>query len=429
MRRLGILFFIGLLFAACSEDSETYNEDTPSRRTILVYMAAENNLAGYYYDKDDINEMLEASKTIGNDCRLIVYHDGPGTTPPYICRLRGGELIDSVSLQESISADPAVLERILRYTRNKYPSTSYGLVLWGHASGWIIDNRIDYNVSSRRAYGGDTGNGSADKEGNYWMNIPDMANAIANAMGTDRLTFIAADCCNMGGIEVAYELRNVTDYFIASPAEIPGEGAPYNTVIHDLFSTSPEFYRSYIDHYYDYYLQVYIELAKSRSAYSHLSGYSLPLVAVRTSALDELATVTAKLLGTIPEKIKPDGDIDLDGVTCYGYTNSYNQGVVFNYDMYQTLKENTDIEDFNLWVPYFRNAVPYSRYSAKWLSQFSYLTSLMQKNTVDAEQCGSLAMFFPHTQYSNTIPNFNKSIHKLQWASAVKWADFGWPSE
>ncbi len=429
MRRLGFFILVVIFFTACSEDSETYNEDTPSRRTILVYMAAENNLAGDAFDKDDINEMCEASKNIGNDCRLIVYHDGPGATPPYICRLKGGELIDSVSLQESLTADPAVLERIIRYTCNKYPATSYGLVLWGHSSGWIIDDRTCDNKNSRRAYGGDTGNGSSSSAGNYWMNIPDMANAIANAMDNQTLAFIVADCCNMGSIEVAYELRKVTEYLIASPAEIPGAGAPYNLVIADLFSTSPDFYRFFIDHYYEYYLQLYPELVKSQPSYSYLSGYSLPLVAVRTSALDDLATITAKLLATIPEKIKPDGELALEGITCYGYTKSYSQGDAFNYDMYQTLKENIDIDEFNLWVPYFRNAVPYCRYSAKWLSEFSSLTNLMQKNTVDANKCASLAMFFPHTQYSNTIPNFNKSIHEYQWASAVQWSNFGWPSE
>lgn len=31
----------------------------------------------------------------------------------------------------------------------------------------------------------------------------------------------------MGGIEVAYELRNKTDYMIASPAEVISNGFPY----------------------------------------------------------------------------------------------------------------------------------------------------------------------------------------------------------
>ncbi len=422
MRTTILSLLVLLLFAACNEDSETYNEDTPARRTVLVYMAAENNLSSYGFDTYDFQEMREASKTLGSDCRLIVYYDGPGASLPYICRLRDGEVIDSVSLQESITADPATLERIIRYTRNKYSATTYGLVLWGHASGWIIDDRTVTSANARRAYGGDTGSGSSSTAGNYWMNIPDMAEAITSAMESDHLTFILADCCNMGSIEIAYELRELTDYLIASPAEIPGIGAPYDIVIPDLFSTSPEFYRAVIDHYYNYYEDFYKKVGSD----SYVNGFSVPLAAVRTSALDDLATATNELLSTIPDILQPEGALDLTGITCYGYSEGFGPRVFFNYDMYQVLKQNTDAAAFALWQPYYDAAVTYRRYSARWETMFPRLYGVMLNNTTDATKCGSLAMFFPHLLYSNTTPNFNQSIHQFQWSTAINWPSFGW---
>ena len=143
--------------------------------------------------------------------KLIVYIDRAESTPPFFARIKDGKFVDSVSVNESITADPAVLEHALQYMRTNYPAKSYGLVLWGHASGWLVSNdSIVYSKS--RAYGGDTGSGSSGGTGKYWMNIPSMARAIANGMGDTPLKFIFGDCCSFGCVEVAYELRKVTDY-------------------------------------------------------------------------------------------------------------------------------------------------------------------------------------------------------------------------
>ena len=48
-----------------------------------------------------------------------------------------------------------------------------------------------------------------------------------------------------------------------------------------------------------------------------LEGYSVPLSAIRTSALEELAQATANLLSTIPEKLSPEGELNLEDVTFY----------------------------------------------------------------------------------------------------------------
>jgi hypothetical protein len=227
MKKYVLLLVSSLLLVACSGDDD--NEPAPKpadTRTILVYMAAENNLDAYA--EYDIAEMKEGSKTLSDDDRLIIYYDNASTDKPYLARVKDGLLIDKVEMEESIAADPALLEKTLRTVREKYPATSYGLVLWGHASGWLISNdTLQYNQT--RGYGYTKNN-----QNKYWMNIPSMARAITNAMGNDRLRFVFADCCNMGCVEVAYELRHVTDWFIASPAEIPEDGAPYNTILANL---------------------------------------------------------------------------------------------------------------------------------------------------------------------------------------------------
>ena len=184
---IAICLLAGL--TSCHHDDDDEPVDNRDRRTVLVYIAAENNLSTYA--NSDLDEMKEGSKKLADDQNLIVYVDEAGSlTTPYIARVKG----------------------IIQYTREKYPAKSYGLMLWGHASGWLVSNKDSISPSYSRdskipqkAYGGSSGDNSSTTR--YWMNIAPMAKAIANGMGNTPLKFIFGDCCNFGCTEVAYELR------------------------------------------------------------------------------------------------------------------------------------------------------------------------------------------------------------------------------
>ena len=152
--------------------------------------------------------------------------------------------------------------------------------------GWLI--RSDSIVYAKtRAYGYDEST-SPDT----YMNFPSMARAIKNGMNGSKLSYIFGDCCEIGCVEVAYELRNVADYLIASPAEIPGEGAYYEDLT-DLFDTSSSFYQKIIDKYWDFYFNAFVGSSRYYiNVAGDLAGYSVPLVAIKTSELENLATAT-----------------------------------------------------------------------------------------------------------------------------------------
>lgn len=57
------------------------------------------------------------------------------------------------------------------------------------------------------------------------MNIPDFHDVLLSSFPRP-LKFILFDSCSMQAVEVAYELRDCAEYFIGSPTEIPGPGAP-----------------------------------------------------------------------------------------------------------------------------------------------------------------------------------------------------------
>lgn len=408
------------LLSACHHDDDPSEDEMEAERTVLVYVAAENNLSSFA--DDDLEEMMEGSKQLNNRQQLVVYVDKAGTNPPFLARIQNGLYVDSVSMEESLTSDPAVLEKVMTQTKQKYPAKSYGLVLWGHASGWLIsEDSIAYAKS--RAYGGDTGTGSSSGSGKTWMNIPSMARAIKNAMGDNKLKFIFADCCNLASIEVAYELRNQTEYFIGSPAEIPDNGAPYDLLIPDMFKTSEDFGKLMIDDYYQYYVKEYQDNPRVfyNQNYGDLDGYSVPLSVIKSSELSELASATAQILSTISDKLTPDGLLDLVNITYYGY-----YGNRFAYDMMHVLRHNASDTDFSTWKTSYDKAVPYSRYSKRWLTVYRQIYTAMDSFGDSEDICCSVSMFFPQQIYRSTYPCWNETIKQYQWNSVIQWERYGW---
>ncbi len=423
-----ILIAICLLsgLTSCHHDDDT-PEDNTARRTVLVYMAAENNLSRFA--TEDLEEMKTGSLKLAEDQNLVIYVDKAGSlTTPYIVRAKNGEMVDTIFMKEALSADPTTLQDVIQYTREHFPAKSYGLLLWGHASGWLVSTKDSISrtrgssILEPKAYGGATGNNSSSSSGNYWMNIVPMAKAIQNGMGSDHLSFIFGDCCSFGCLEVAYELRNVTDYVIGSPAEVPDMGAPFDLIVPDMFIETDNFYAKIIDHYFDYYLDIF----KNNPQYYNkkvgdLAGYSVPLAVVKTSGLDNLAYATSTLLGTIAEKVSTSGSLDLDKVMYYAISQKK-----YSYDMYHVFKKNTSAADFDTWKAAFLQAVPYRLFSMKWMTEISSLRNEMENFDATKDDCGVVSMFFPSTYYNGTNPNWNKAIQQYQWNNVIHWEQYGW---
>ena len=83
MKQIQILLcLLAICFAACnSDDTPTPEPPVPggkSERTILVYMAAHNNLSSY--SDQDIYEMKEGSKSLKDNQNLMIFVDDKSST-------------------------------------------------------------------------------------------------------------------------------------------------------------------------------------------------------------------------------------------------------------------------------------------------------------------------------------------------------------
>ena len=423
-----ILFFISLLlFSACDKNEDPSPTPTPeptqAERTVLIYLSGENNLTqdsqypGESYMDFDMEEILEGSYKLNNNQHLICFIDSVGKdNKPYFIEVANGKAKEVYRYESDFYAsDPAKFREVLQYTIDNYPAKEYGLVLWGHASGWIVHNDSVPNVLKARevtrGFGKDEGwdtNGSSK-----WMNITQMAQALETI---PKLKFIFADCCNFMCAEVGYELRNCAEYLIGSPAEIPGEGAPYHLMIEKLFSTSPSFYNDICNCYYDYFIEAYTD-----PDYRDwdLAGYSVPLSTFRLDQMENLADATKQLMKTFMPQYPEQ--LDLTNLPYY----FFNDRRVL-YDMKTVFKKYAPESDYNKWLKVFNTAVPYQAYSLKWMSIFSTIRNDFDIFPQDTSLWGSVSMFFPQAYYSNCYFGYNERIRKLQWYNAVDWASYGW---
>lgn len=418
-----ILFIIccaAVLLTACNKKEENVTPTpTTAQRTVMVYISGDNNLSTVVME--DIREMMQGASSIPQNCNLVAFIDrNVGSEKPYIAQITKEAKLDTLYKYTSdfYASDPDQFSEVLKQIAQLCPAKEYGLILWGHASGWIVESDT---IAQRRAYGMDT---------SKWMNITQMARALKGLKDQSilpKLSFIFADCCNMMCVENGYELREVTDYLIGSPAEIPGRGAPYDKVVPHLFKSGNDLYKGIIDAYYDFYAD-YSNLDYSEQyTWPYMKdGYSVPLSVIDTKYMGDLADRTHDMLeratGGYPQY--PNSP-DLTGIAYYLYNTSNNSDVM--YDMKAIMERLLSADDFKLWSTTYQQAVPYCRMSLKWMSQFWQQQQAFSYFNPDL-QYGCVSMFIPRqgSGYSYGNMAYNKTSLNFGWSQVMDWKRFGW---
>ena len=402
-----------VMMTACSSNDDAFEPVQPSpkdhesrtvaqAKTVLVYMAGRNDLAGIV--NVDLNEMKQGSKRLGNNDNLLVFvRRDKSEQLPWLARIKNGVVTDSVSLKdmgitssdgENRASDPVVMEGVMRYAFSHYPAAdgNYGLVLWGHGSGWLMDNEVK-RVNSR-AFGVDKGEyGRA-----LWMNIPTMANILK---GMPHLKFIMADCCNFMCLDVLYELRNVTDYIIGSPAEIPNQGAPYDEIVPDMFADG-RFYTSIIDKYY-----------------KSVNGY-LPLTAVQSSQMEQLAQATHQAMQAVQSNLNGDY-ADMTGLIHYYHTDDdsdFHPEYNIFYDAGDFFLAHAPQDAYQQWKQSLDQAVVEHRNATIWSTDKVWFMKYSDFTVTDAKMHG-VSMFVEQNPAKGNYAKYNEDIKKMAWWNAI----------
>ena len=395
--------FLGVvLLSACSkDDGKTAMQPlATANRTVIVYMAAENNLSTFA--TLNLTDMAEGSRDMPDSCHLVAFIDMADRTQlPYVAEISRGIIRKDSLYQTSsdgLTSDAEYMYRTLKWIVERYPSKEYALVLWGHADGWIIAsdsvaNTLSKSAPLRKAYGIDTGNNSMGTWGK-WMNIPSMAKALARL---PKMKFIFSDCCCFQCVESAYELKDVCEYLIGSPAEIPAAGAPYAQITPLFFSQKENFYESIADCY---------------NSVSY-NGYHTPISALRTSEMEALAQATRKVL---PQLLSGGEDpITKNVIYYFGFPQN-----PIMYDMNDLMLANLDPDSYREWKQAADRVSVYRKVNGPWVSEDNVDFSQF---TISEEKYGGMSMFVPLKRYDRNGNSYNTTIRQMGWYHAVGMGD------
>ena len=374
--------FLLFLLPACLDEDGT--ETIFPGKTVLVYMVADNSLSSDSgANIDSMAAGLRENDITGN---LLIYVDRSDETPELIQLVKSDdgsirrETIRTYPEQNSVSV--AVMSSVLKEVARRFPSESYGLVLWSHGYGWLPATTT--SSVSTRWFGLD---------GSDEMDLPDLVTALNEGPPFDYILF---DACFMGGVETAYALRNCAGYLIVSPTEVLSDGFPYSKILPYMFGSMKSDYIRIASLYYEH--------------YHALTGYdcSAAVSCIKCSGLEALASETKSLIDTHA------ADLDSFDVSSVQSLEGYSPHLFY---------------DFGHFVETFTTG----------LERYSFEQQL--KKTVVYEACtenilsvSNKTCFFPVTHFSglNTyIPSDenatrNASYRDLEWYSAAGWNHTRW---
>lgn len=190
--------------------------------TVMVYMDGDNNLeeAGI----GDVNQMEVVGSTSAVNVlvefdRAVGYDSSNGnwtdTRRGRVSKDNNPDLLSTqfTSIGEQNMGDPQTLTDFITWSTTTYPAEHYMLVMWDHGGG-ISGVCLD------------------DSSGGDILSVPEVGQGITDAgMPMDIVGF---DACLMAMMEQAYEIRDWSDYMVASEDTIPVDGWSYDTILADL---------------------------------------------------------------------------------------------------------------------------------------------------------------------------------------------------
>ncbi len=257
---------LAMTFTSCSE--EAFDTDSVNKQTILVFYPwtgsqSSTGLLGYLQNNiDSICDGIIDRKGLNNSRVLVFLSDKYNHSTLYDLQYNATtKSVDRVPLKEYEGASYASAEGIadiMNEVKTQASALNYALIVGVHGCGWTYASdwsRYPYyarpsvtrprdNNFSGIQFGPDPNApltrffGSVSLAENA-MDISTLAEGIRES-GL-KMQYILFDACYMSNIETAYELKDVTNYMIASGSEIMAAGLPYRSMWSYLNSPTPNY--------------------------------------------------------------------------------------------------------------------------------------------------------------------------------------------
>lgn len=223
--------------------------------TILVYMCADNDLEASAME--DLCEMEFSDLNTQAVTLLALIDRSPSYDTSYdnwygsrLYRIQTGREADSKCLisqeiecrdlglevgkeTELDMSSSYVISSSLSFARKKYPANHFGLIVWGHGTGWrseiIEESKAESGIFKGFSYDGSSGT---------YMTLYQMGEGIKSGLNGMKLDFLGFDTCYGAEIEVLYELKDYAELCVGSEGLIASSGWNYQELFSDFEKSS-----------------------------------------------------------------------------------------------------------------------------------------------------------------------------------------------
>ncbi len=320
MKKIFFLFLISLLALSCTKDPVV---PTVKKRATLIYIMGDNNLSKYLIE--NINTMEQA---YSGGSKVYILADLQDTdnrfnsnATLYELTPNKTSLVDSKIIKNYGIINSCDLDFFDRVVADIYAFDTNveikNLLMSSHGKSWV-----PYGSSIYKSIGVDDSAGKTEIE----------IDALALQLSKLKLDYLIFDACFMSSIEVLYQLRDVTDYIVASPAEILADGMNYKEIIKQA-STGQMNGMALLDSYAQQY-----------------AGSSYTLTFVETAYLQELAEITKSLV----EKYNLYSGISSVGLQNY---STYNGSFFYDFGQYMFKNNFMSSTDKSMYGEYWAKAI------------------------------------------------------------------------
>jgi hypothetical protein len=383
IRILCILFVTISSVCLTSCQKEGIPPTIQKQKTLFMYLPWSTNLTDYFYN--NIADMEEAISHTGLDKeRVIVFLSTSASEAEMFEIVYENGSCHRQILKEYTNPSFTTqtgLTAILNDMKSFAPALKYAMIIGCHGMGWLpveqspgrtttdFTYHWEYtDVPQTRFFGGLTTE--------YQTDVTTLSQSLSNS-GL-KMDYILFDDCYMSSLEVAYDLRHVTDYLIACPTEIMVYGMPYSTMGEYLLAEKPD-YAAICQAFYEFY-----------------SNYQYPygtIAVTDCSRLDELAFLMKDMHSRYSLDTLQTASIQrMDG---------YSPVIFYDFGDYVRILCGNDSELYGRFTTLMEKIVPFKAHTPKFYtaSRGPIIVEQYSGITTSAPSLSSKARTYPQTSW------------------------------
>ncbi len=235
---IGLMAVIFTVFLSSCNENEPVE---PVEQTLIMYFPWSTDLISAF--RNNIDDMEKAIADNGLDSQRVVVYFANDRNNATLFEISDDCSETVLKTYSGLDVTEAYgIATVINDIKSIAPANKYSMIIGCHGTGWlpVADTGMAKSARQRPAYHWE---GSGKESTRFFGGLypEDQTEISALREGIEqsglKMEYILFDDCYMSNVEVAYELRGVTDHLIASTSEIMRYGMPYGIIGKYLLDT------------------------------------------------------------------------------------------------------------------------------------------------------------------------------------------------